>query len=263
MKTYDFTKPGGMPFDQNILARMQTAYNEGLIAVAQARGLTDPFVVSGMTQTSGPGAAIADGWFVYNGELIKFSGTSLFAPSVGNVLLIQITVTSTPLTYNDGTTPNVVNEKTATLVQAPSVTDATHFPLGSLTYPKNNSSIISVSAPGTNGLSGTLNYRLNTAANTLQLQGSFRITNGSVTSAHTYTVFGTLPVGCRPNSVAPFEAIINYNGGYVTDAVGNVTKLNCQLDTNGNLEVGVIQASTIPAPGLYYDAVFNLTIPLD
>jgi len=263
MKNYDFTQNGGLPFDQSILARMQAAYTEGLIAVASARGLTDPFVVSGMATTGGGSPTIANGWFVYNGELIRFVGGSVPVPSIGNVLLIQITDTTSALTFNDGSTPSVVHEKTAVLTQAPTVTDALHFPFGNLMYPKANSVSISVSAPGTNGLSGTLNYKLNIAGNTLQIYGSFRITTASVTSAHAYTVFGTLPVGFRPNSMVPFEANINYNGGYVTDGVGNIHSLNCQIDTNGNIEVGVVEPVTLPSPGTSYDAYFNVMIPLD
>jgi hypothetical protein len=134
-KSIDFTKTGGFPLTQNRLAYLQTAYNEMLQALAAIGGAAGmggvPVVLTGMA-VSGGGNTVSSGWFFYNGQLVKFTGGTV-VPGGGEVSLVLLTNTSTPLTYNDGSTPSVVNETTGSLTHAASVTDATHFPVSALT----------------------------------------------------------------------------------------------------------------------------------
>lgn len=133
-KRIDFTQPGGFPFTQDTLAYLQDSYSESIIAVIGNMGsVTGPMAVSGMAVTvPSPGTfTVTNGWFVYNGNMVKFTGSTV-SPTGGDVALVEIAVTGTPLTFNDGSTPNVIFNSTATLLAAPTATDATHFPLSAL-----------------------------------------------------------------------------------------------------------------------------------
>lgn len=70
-KRFDFTKLNGFPLTQNRLAYMQESYRSCLGGLANMIGnLT---IVSGCTIDQATNT-VADGWIVYNGELIPFVG---------------------------------------------------------------------------------------------------------------------------------------------------------------------------------------------
>jgi len=259
MKTYDFTQLGGFPGDQSVLGRMQTAYMEALLGIANARGLSSPFVVSGCGQSISMGATvIAAGWIVYNGVLIRVPGSSATA-TYPNVILVQITETDSSLVFNDGSTPSVVKEQTAALVAGASVTDATHFPLSSLVYAKELAwSHIAVSA---GAVVGDIYYKKHVANNSLLIRGTLTITNSSASSTPTYVNIGTLGSGYYPVSEkVPFSAKNRYHTGIVLDAAASayITALNGEVDTAGNINLGVIKCA-----GTSYAVEFYEVIPLD
>jgi len=116
MKTIDFTQPGGFPLTQDQLGYLQDAFTEvlnGIIAVAGDG--TIPFVISGavITRTHAGGTlwdyAITDGWVYYQGNIIRVAagGFAALDESV-NAAYLVITPNDTPLTFNDGSTPNVI-----------------------------------------------------------------------------------------------------------------------------------------------------------
>ncbi len=130
-KRIDFTQLGGFPLCQDDIAWAMDGVCGAIDAIIQEGGDgTTPFAVSGMA-VSGGGNTVADGWFYYNGELIQFTGGTVTLGS-GEVALVEITDSSTALTFQNGSTPVVVLVKTAALTHAATVTDATHFPVSSL-----------------------------------------------------------------------------------------------------------------------------------
>jgi hypothetical protein len=70
MKTIDFTKTGGMPLTQNLLARMQEGCTELNAAIVQLVG--GNAVISGVESTDAD--TWTDGWIVYDGKVLPFLG---------------------------------------------------------------------------------------------------------------------------------------------------------------------------------------------
>lgn len=131
MKSFKLDEVGGFPRTQEVTKYTQDAYTEAILAIlASAGDLAGPMVVSGMV-ISNSGNTVSSGWFVYNSELIKFTGGTVI-PGGGQVALVSITNNAYGLTYADTTIHNVKLESTATIIAAASVTDATHFPVSAL-----------------------------------------------------------------------------------------------------------------------------------
>ena len=101
MKSIDFSKNGGFPLSQDILAFLQTSYTEAIQVLASLCG--DKTIISGVVVT---GTNVSDGWIVYGGQLIRFVG--------GNVAAnVAITTTGTALNFKNGISNTVINENTA------------------------------------------------------------------------------------------------------------------------------------------------------
>ena len=210
-KQYDLTQPGGLPWSQDRLAYIQASYSEVFTQFANL-GVSGaaPAILNGMAVTV-PGAgeiAVSDGWFAYNGEVIPFTGSTV-TPG-GGVALVLITVLETPLTFNNGSTPNVVISKTASLTTGATVTDATHFPVTSLKtfqagFGINGretawSTLALSDATGT--ITGSLYYKKNFITNQLE----YRLSLTSVTPSDfsdapggNNLVLGYLPAGYQPS----------------------------------------------------------------
>ena len=76
-KRIDFTQLGGAPIDQDSFDWMQSSYRDALSAIAAMFG--NKVIVTGMAVAGGN---IADGWLVYNGSLMPFTGGALGAGSI-------------------------------------------------------------------------------------------------------------------------------------------------------------------------------------
>lgn len=68
-KRIDFTQPGGFPLTQNTLDYMQQSYRNAIQGLADLAG--NNVIVSGMEEIGGN---VADGWIIWNGELMPFEG---------------------------------------------------------------------------------------------------------------------------------------------------------------------------------------------
>ena len=88
-KTIDFSQNGGMPFNQDILQRMQNSYADISEAIAKLTG--GNMILSGVISSQ---EGWSDGWIVYNGELLPF------VASTGNYL--EIIEESVSLLFGDG-----------------------------------------------------------------------------------------------------------------------------------------------------------------
>ena len=135
MKKIDFSYSGGIPFDQDKLDYLQTAYKEivALLATACVNVVAGQLVVlSGMVVTVvGSDVTVTDGSFIYNGEIYKFTGSTVTLGG-GDVALVNIVRATTNLTYNDGGVHPAIIEETGVLINAPTVTDASNFPVGDM-----------------------------------------------------------------------------------------------------------------------------------
>src|SRR5579872_2371813 len=131
MNKIDFSHAGGFPLTQDELDFLQQAYISCIQALGAA-GVSGsaPTILTGMAVTGG-GNTVSSGWFIYGGELVQFTGSTV-VPGSGEVALVLITDNTTNLTYNDTSSFPAHHMKTATLTHAPAVTDATHFPVSAL-----------------------------------------------------------------------------------------------------------------------------------
>jgi hypothetical protein len=134
MKAIDFSINGGFPLTQDELDYLQQAYTEGLNALsATGEESGQPAALRGMEVTTGAGGAVTvtDGWLLYNGDLIAFTGSTVTLAGSG-VALVTINTNTTYLTYNDGGVHPSLSVQVATLTVGTATTTATVFPLSAL-----------------------------------------------------------------------------------------------------------------------------------
>jgi hypothetical protein len=133
-KYMDFTQLGGHPLTQNRLDWLQKGWKEMAIALAKKVAGGRPVILTGMVSSSGIGGAtnVSDGFFYYNGDIVRFVAGSYAALTGGNVALLTIATNPVSLTYYDTSTPNVIFETTATVSAAATATDGTHVPLAAM-----------------------------------------------------------------------------------------------------------------------------------
>jgi hypothetical protein len=276
MKSIDFTQPGGFPLTQDQLDYLQQSYTETIRTVAAIGddGTGAPVLLAGMAQSiSGGTTTITPGWFLYNSDLVYFTGASYGTVPVGDVPLVTISTSVGTLTFNNGTTPGVILEKTAGITLAPTATDATHFPFSSLQpfgtgFGKNNreqtwSSIVVNTAAGVGGVTGTIYYKKDFTANTLHIRGSLAANNAQNFAASPFTLFytmGTLPPGYIPNNPNYFIGQYYVATSIQDDAgVAWIKQVNCVVNTTGQILINWLK----PTASLAYGINFNTIISLD
>ena len=158
-----------MPGAQNRLAYLQNGWTEALIALASVGG-SGPIVISGMVITKALvggttyNYSFTDGWILFNGEMIRMPAGGIAGVDESiDAVYVQLNRTSTPLTYNDGSTPNVVNDVTASLISQVigTASDATHFLLSALQPYGREASATSLpitTVSGFGSIGGTVSY---------------------------------------------------------------------------------------------------------
>lgn len=271
MNHVDFSNPGGFPLSENTMEFMQQSYIDAIIALCQpgvAVPANTPVIISGMGIV---GSQYNDGFFFYNGELIKFTGVAdiglLPACAGGLVLGYYIAETVTQLEFQDGTINDARFAKTASLSCGANAVSATFIPLTTpfKTYaeylePTGKTAEVHVSGINVNGVTGDVYYRKNKLTNTLHIRGTLTLTAASVSATPTYSNMATLPSGFRPAAQdATFVAVQRYHSAVVMDSTStfDIRHLNCELKTNGDLNIGAIKGATD------YTVTFNVIIPLD
>lgn len=273
MNKTDFSHLGGFPLTQDELDYLQQAYIACINTIA-ATGVNGsaPYVLTGMAVTGG-GNTVADGWFVYGGELIKFTGSTV-TPGAGEVALVLITDNVSTLVYNDASVFGAHHSKTATLTHAATVTDASHFPVSALLpfgtgFGLNNreqtwSSLAVSTLAADGGVTGTIYYKKDFTANALQIRGFLTANNAqnfAASPAALYYTMGTLPAGYIPNNNAYFTAYY-FIAGLLKDDLGVawVKQINCAVISSGQIYVNWIRPD---ATFVDYSIDFNAIIPLD
>jgi hypothetical protein len=263
MKRIDFTQPGGFPLTQDQLDYLQTAFSEVMPNLLGYRGAGTNVAVrlAGMTTTFSLGSTtVSPGWFLYNNALIRFGGGSFGVIAALHALYIQIATNGSPLTFNDGSTPTVIYDQVATLVQLPNTTpeSSSLFLLSNLQdfCRESQWTVVSFSSYITGlGVSGTIRYKKDYLANTVQITGSL-IAPGSIFLSGTVgyidnvgagSLMCTLPIGYRPSSRGSFTVDIgdgtfncwqvqtNPLGGFSASGPMAINNFIGTVETNGNL----------------------------
>ncbi len=274
MKAIDFTHPGGFPLTQDELDYLQQAYTECINALGVMGG-SGPALINGMGVTVASGTTtVADGWFFYNGELIKFNTGSYTTIPSGDVVLVDITPTTASLTYNDGSSFGAVLNKTAALLLGPTATTATQFPFSALqpfqvVFGQNGResawNSLAVSTPVIDGgVTGTIYYKKDLLANTLQIRGFLNANNAqnfAASPAAIFSIMGVLPAGYIPNNTAYFTGYY-FISSMIKDDLGIswIKHVNCAVNNTGQVYVNWIRPD-ITVGGYALD--FNTIIPLD
>jgi len=274
MKAIDFTHPGGFPLTQDQLDYLQQAYTECINTFATMGG-SGPIIITGMgVSVSGGTTTIADGWFFYNGELVKFNTGSYTTIPGGDVVLVNITPLATSLTYNDGSSFGAILDKSATVLLGPTATTATQFPFSSLqpfqlVFGQNGreavwNSLVVSTPPASGGVTGTIFYKKDFLANTLQIRAfltSANAQNFAASPAALFYLMGTLPAGYIPANNAFFTGHY-FISSMIMDDLGTswIKQLTCVINISGQVSVNWIRPD-ISIGGYAID--FNTTIPLD
>ena len=168
---------------QDRLDFLQTAWNELALAIAAMGGGTvanKPVIISGAVYN---GLSVTDGWVIYNNELLHVPAQTVGAPAGGYSWYGVITRTTGTLTYNSGTTHNVINEATivVTAVATGTPDDATQFYMGNLIpfglnagnadRPNGWTHIAVSTSAGSGGVTGDIYCMKDYRANTLHIRG--------------------------------------------------------------------------------------------
>ena len=231
-----------------------------------------------MVSTPGGGGVtnVSDGWLFYNGEMVQFPAQSYPPVGAGNDMYVVITPSATPLNFNDGSTPNVVLDKTGVLNELinSTTTDATHFLLSAMVsfgtgLGLNNretawSSLPVSTLPTDGGVTGIIYYKKDFAAKTLRLRGSLAANNAQnfhASPVAIYSLMATLPPGYTPMYDAFFIANF-FASGLIKDDLGIawVKQINCVINTGGQILFNWIKPD---AAILAYGVDFNVMISLD
>ncbi len=213
MTKTDYNQPGGFPLSQARLAYMQEGYTEGFEAlISTVDDGSTPVRLTGVTFSGGGFGHYNDGYIIYQGDLIRFSGGAGFPLGVSDVVMVVINDVSSTLTYKNGSTPAVLIERIASVYAGPSLTDATHFPfddiidyaeqLGRLSREGWNSLSLS---HATGAVSGTLYYKKNQITN--QLEYNFVFGSATPSALASVPVASTLTIGTLPAGYVPSQTI--------------------------------------------------------
>lgn len=274
MKAIDFTHAGGFPLTQDELDYLQQAYTECINALTVMGG-TGPTIITGMeVSVSGGVTTATDGWFFYNGEMIRFTSGSYGTLAPGDVPLVNITPVATNLIYNDGSSYGAVLNKTSTLTTGPATISPTRFPFNRLQpfqvfFGQNGResvwNTLTVSTPvASGGVTGTIFYKKDLMANTLQIRGVLTANNAQNFAASPGALFydmGSLPAGYIPNFTAYFTAQY-FVAGMIKDDLGVswIKQVNCVLNTSGQILINWIKPDPLIGG---YEILFNCNLSLE
>ena len=277
MKTIDFNQPGGFPFTQNTLGYLQESYMDGinvLAGVAHNETAYVPAIIKGMVQTDAGGGVtnVSAGWFYWNNELVRFPAQSYPTPVGGNAIYVVVTPVGTPLTFNDGSTPDVLFDKTGVLTELASSTPASsttlllsrlvpfHEALGVRARTAESSlSVATLTADGE--VTGTIYYRKDTMSKNVLIRAVLTASaaqNFAPAPNYAFKLMATLPVGFRP-IVGSVYLTAHYIGTPLIGDDAGVSWLETfplQIETSGDISVRWKKpASGVTTYGIYVQGI--------
>jgi len=184
MNKVDFSQPGGFPLTQDTLGFLQSAYLDSFGGIGSVAG-PGPVILSGLVLTgTGFGYTVSAGWLYANGEIFYSPGGGGGLLAFPNEVLINLVESVTPLSFFDGSAPNVIKVRTAAVTHGippspPSTTllrynDCKRFPvaLGEVGRDAIWSTLTVNTLVAAGGVTGTIFYKKNHITNTLQLKGT-------------------------------------------------------------------------------------------
>lgn len=269
-KYIDFTQNGGYPLTQDDIEFLQDGYSEALLGLVAAGGnITGPMCISGMAvSTSGSDVTVTGGWFVYNQRIIPFTGATVTVTG-GNVALVEITESATnPEEYENGSLPESIMTLTATVIAAPTATNATHFPLSALAPWGRDKDwqVISAVSVLPSHIAGTVYYKKD-MLNNLYIKTQLATTTlgwaDPFPNPQYYEIM-TFPVGYRPQTTAHFVAKVGNLDGFFKDSsnVEYLKEFNCKLEPNGKMYMQPI-AHSGGSPTYGFTMDINVCFTLD
>ena len=194
----------------------------------------------------------------------------------GNAMYVVITPSAASLTYNDGSTPNVIRDKIGVLTSLVNTTptDATHFLLDAIEpfgvgFGLNNreaswNSMVVNTLPALGGVTGTIFYKKDFITNTLHIKASLAANNAQNFSGAPVALFslmGTLPAAYIPMTNVYF--IANYFvSGLIKDDLGIawIKQVNCAINTGGQVLINWLKPDSLISA---YGINFNTIVPID
>lgn len=279
MKKIDFSQPGGFPLTQDQLNYLQQSYTECAHALARMGGdISGPFIISGMS-ISNPSLGeytVTDGWLYYNGEIVHFLANTITGAAGSLAPFVVISPVASSLLFNDGSTPPVIGDSTATIVAMPvgTSTDATHFPLLQLQrfgvgfgLANREASwqslpVSTIAADG--GVTGTVYYKKNFLTNTLHLRGTLTSSNAqnfAASPGSAFYIMGTLPAAYAPSNTFYFSSNTFGAASFKDDiGVAWIKRVNSGVNTSGQIFLNWIRPE-VSVSG--YVINFNILAPLD
>lgn len=274
MNRIDFSKLDGLPLDQDIMDFLQTAWLRGQVSLFADCPADTLIILSGLqvTNTTGTVFQLAPGYFYINGAVHYTNGNFQNIAGAGmNELGMTVSQAVDSLPFEDGTVKPVMYRDTSYFDLKTDGT-ANFYPQRQwrtwhdFAFSRSKTTEFSQSVSGglNGGLSGTVFYRKNTVANTLQLRGTITATDAQALYVPaTYAALMTLPDGFRPAYDAPFAMIYRYHTTArkkTHDNVDYLMQVNAALRADGILQAGFIR----PEAGVAsYSVSFNTIIPLD
>ena len=277
MKNLNLTDNGGYPMAQDDFNWLQQAYTEAIQGIC-AQGGAGPYVLSGavITRTLSLGTvynySITNGWVWYEGNLIRVAamGPVAIDESV-DIAMLVITATSLPLTFNNATVNDVINDATIGIGAYAIGTgdDAGKFAYSHLVPWGRDAAwthVAVATGAGAGTCSGDIYYKRNFVNNTLLVRGSVLITTPTdcpalparlmvdvaflpyAPSNNGPEVFSTTPIIDPAN-----DLLKDHSGGYHDQLSGG-------LSVGGNLYLNFV----LPDSGITEYAVsFSRVISLD
>lgn len=264
MNFTDFSQLGGTPIDGGVLTWNHATLAAHLSAYYRGGGTT-PLIISGMT--SG-GLVLSAGYCVIDGELLEFRESAIPSLGPGMTLYVRIFEERQPAVMQDGSTKNVWEVTRYTTLSTVSGTPFDEFKTWHevVLGPRSRTPWALFYSSVSGDILGTVYYRKDVLANTVQLRGSLTVlgtlfSSGETTSPLYRPIGAALPAGYRPEVVTPFTAFRRYHGGNVLDAGGviNINQINAEIRTDGTIAFGFLK----PDAGVSsYTVSFNQIIPL-
>lgn len=267
-KFSDYNQLGGFPATIEDWVHDRTGIYETISAL-YADGAATPMILSGSLGSFA--------WLVINREVVPYTAPSTLPPlSLGSAYYIVIVETKSPATFQDLSVKNAIDcTRVATLVVASSAPSGGVL-LDSFVEFKKVFGDASRGAWQTfwNGtgtaFDGTVFYKKNILANTLQLRGSITVKASGISSSVGITdprywnipATSPLPIDCRPAFTAPFIAHYRYHLSSISEinASDFIDQLNAEVTTGGGIMIGLRKPAS---PATAYTVTFNTIIPLD
>lgn len=252
MNTIDFSQLGGFPMTQDTLAYLQAANKEVLAAWFADVPVGQPVILSGMQMSSGGGGvSVSPGFFYLDGEVYKSPAMSAGFTMVGQNYVVNITQSTTSVTFQNLAVHPVYITKSASLGIITGTTtvgdqylwDSFKLAHEYLRY----RALLPYTTINVNAspVTGVVNYRRNILTNQLHVYGWLTHSNAQIINTANYyaTMGATFTVGNRPSVAVQFKGLVRYHNSSIaySNSAAVLQGINMELATSGVLTAGWIK----------------------